>query len=71
MKTVAAIAEQADSPSVRRLATMLTEQLIEIMPELSEVGAWHSVGQRRSLDDYGRVVERCLREDFFLAHRDE
>ena len=71
MKTAAAIHEQTESTGVRRLATMLVEQLIEIMPELASVSAWHSVGQRRSLNEYGRVVERCIREDFFLAHHDE
>ena len=71
MKTAAAIQEQGDSIGVRRLANMLVEQLVEIMPELANISAWHSVGQRRSLNEYGRVVERCVREDFFLAHQDD
>ena len=41
------------------------------MPELAEVSAWHSVGQRRSLNEYGKVVDRRLRDDFFTAHREE
>ena len=71
MKTAAAIQEQGDNIGVRRLARMLVEQLIEVMPELAHVSAWHSVGQRRSLNEYGRVVERCIREDFFLAHQED
>ncbi len=65
MKTAAAIHEKAENNSVRRLVQMLMDQLIEIMPELKEVGPWHSVGQRRTLDDFGRVVEQPVAEDVF------
>jgi len=58
MKTVAAIKERAEGTPVCRLATMLTEQILEIMPELEDVGPWHSVGQRRSANDLGRVFEQ-------------
>lgn len=71
MKTAAAIEEKAESSSVKRLAKMMMDQLIEVMPELKEVSAWHSVGQRRSLDEVGQIVERRLRDDFFMSHRDE
>ena len=66
MKTVAAIQETTEpSSGPNRLATMLAQQLIEIMPELEHVSAWHSVGQRRSLDEFGRVVERRVSDDLF------
>lgn len=65
MKTVAAIAEKADTPSMKRLLQMLIDQLLEIMPELTDVAPWHTVGQRRTLDEYGRVVERQLPDDMF------
>ena len=71
MKTAAAIQEQSDRSGVQRLAKMLVDQLVEIMPELAEVNAWHSVGQRRSLNECGRIVERCIRDDFFLTHQDD
>jgi len=71
MKTAASIAEQAESDGVKRLSDMLKDQLISMMPELEEVSAWHSVGQRRSLNEYGKVVDRRLRDDFFTAHREE
>ena len=58
MKTAAAIKERADGTPVGRLAEMLNEQILEIMPELADVGPWHSVGQRRSTNDFGRVFER-------------
>lgn len=63
MKTVAAIAEKAESPGIQRLAQTLIDQLVEIMPELKGINPWHSVGQRRSLDEYGRIVERSYSED--------
>lgn len=63
MKTAAAIGEEAQSPAISRLAKRLSDQLIEIMPELKEVGAWHAVGQRRSLDDLGRAFERRISDD--------
>ena len=71
MKTAAAIQEKGDSIELKRLAHTLIQQLIEIMPELAEVSAWHSVGQRRSLDEVGRVAERRLRDDFFVVYRED
>ena len=78
MKTAAAIQEKTasmpergETVELRRLSSTLIDQLVQIMPELAEVSAWHSVGQRRSLDEVGRVAERRIRDDFFLAHREE
>jgi transcriptional regulator with XRE-family HTH domain len=66
MKTVAAILERSENKSIRRLAEMLTEQLTELMPELKDVSPWHSVGQRRTAQELGRIVERRLPDDFFI-----
>jgi transcriptional regulator with XRE-family HTH domain len=65
MKTVAAIMENADTPSIRRLAQTLVDQLVEIMPELEGVSPWPAVGQRRSLDDFGRAADRRLASPVF------
>lgn len=65
MKTAAALKDNVKSEGAQRLATMLVQQLIEIMPELEHVSPWHSVGQRRSLDEYGRIVERRFSDDMF------
>lgn len=65
MKTVRAIHETAAKESLKRLCTMLEDQLIELMPELKDVSAWHSVGQRRTQDELGRAAERILPESFF------
>jgi hypothetical protein len=65
MKTVRAIKETATSSSIQRFATMLEQQLVELMPELKDVAAWHSIGQRRSPDEVGRTAERILPDNFF------
>lgn len=71
MKTAQAIKEKANSTGMRRLAEMLVEQLTEVMPELRDVGAWHTYGQRRTTSEYGRVVERCLSDDLVDCCDDE
>ena len=63
MKTAAAMLEQSESPAMQNMAETLVQQLVEIMPELAEVSPWHTVGQRRSLDDYGRAFDRRLSDD--------
>lgn len=65
MKTVRAIKETATSNSIQRFATMLEQQLVEVMPELKDVTAWHSIGQRRSPNEVGRTAERVLPDSFF------
>lgn len=63
MKTVKSMAETAVGPGMKRLAETLMGQLLEVMPELKEVSPWHSVGQRRSLTEYGRAAERVFTAD--------
>lgn|SRR5487761_1092739 len=65
MKTVAAIREKAQSTSIERLAQTLVDQMVEIMPELEGINPWHSVGQRRSLEEYGRIVERTYSDQIW------
>lgn len=60
MKTVAAIKEAVKDQSVQHLAATLENQLLEIMPELIGVSAWNSIGQRRTLDEPGRIEERSI-----------
>lgn len=68
MKTVAAIREKAQNPAIQRLADTLVDQILEIMPELKGVNPWHSVGQRRSLEEYGRIVERTYSDEVWRDH---
>ena len=57
MKTVKALLETTESANVNRMARMLEDQVLEVMPELKDVSAWHSVGQRRTQDEVGRIAE--------------
>jgi transcriptional regulator with XRE-family HTH domain len=65
MKTVRAIKETCNSSSIQRFAAMLEGQLVELMPELKDVTAWHSVGQRRGPDELGRTAERVFPDTYF------
>jgi transcriptional regulator with XRE-family HTH domain len=60
MKTAAAIKEAEEGSSVQTLADALIEGLIGIMPELKHISAWHSVGQRRTLDEMGRIMTQMF-----------
>ena len=70
MKTVLAVREQAKQESIRRMAQTMCEQLVEIMPELANIGPWHAVGKRRRLSELGVAAQRRLAEDVFID-RDE
>jgi len=71
MKTVAAIRERSKSASIRRMAEMLSEQLIDIMPELAEVSPWHNYGQRRSLDEYGRIMDQTYSDELLCRTQND
>ncbi|MEM8943826.1 MAG: helix-turn-helix transcriptional regulator [Planctomycetota bacterium] len=65
MKTAKAILESTENDSTKRLANMLVEQLVQMMPELADVSAWHTVGQRRTQEEVGRIVERSIPDSLF------
>ncbi|MFN7843827.1 MAG: helix-turn-helix domain-containing protein [Pirellula sp.] len=60
MKTVVALTEVATAPRVVRLTTMLREQMIDMMPELAEIGGWPNYGSRRPTDQLGRIGENPI-----------
>jgi transcriptional regulator with XRE-family HTH domain len=60
MKTARSIVDSASDGPTKRMAENLVGQLLDLMPELKEVSPWHSVGQRRSLDEMGRIAEQPL-----------
>lgn len=62
MKTAQTIKSQAATPQTSRMAQTLVNQLIELMPELAAVTAWHTVGQRRSADELGRTAYQVIPE---------
>src|SRR5439155_14241750 len=51
MKTAGSLVESSPPGAAKRMAENLVEQLLQLMPELKEVSPWHSLGQRRSLDE--------------------
>jgi len=68
MKSARSIVESATDGPTRRMAENLVEQLLGLMPELKEVSPWHSVGQRRSLDEMGRIADQPLGDPSMFYH---
>lgn len=61
MKTVVSLSEACSSNlRTARLATMLREQLLELMPELAEIGGWPQCGSRRGADVMGRIFHQPI-----------
>ncbi len=58
MKTVRSILERTQETPIKILAQTLSDQLIEIMPELVHIGPWPSVGQSRETKDLGQAAYR-------------
>jgi transcriptional regulator with XRE-family HTH domain len=58
MKTARAVHEQAEDEELRSMTQTLIDELIEIMPELREIAAWHTVGKRRGPRELGAAVGR-------------
>jgi transcriptional regulator with XRE-family HTH domain len=63
MKTALAILERCQQVSIRRMAQVLADQLVEIMPELAQVTPWHAVGRRRSRSEVGKAAQRRIGPD--------
>ena len=56
MKTAVTLVEACQSNQrLSRLTTMLKEQLLDLMPELAEIGGWPQCGSRRGADVMGRI----------------
>lgn len=58
MKTARTLLLRAKESSTKILAQTLCDQLVEIMPELREIGPWPSVGQSREAKDLGQAAYR-------------
>ncbi len=56
MKTAVSIKDCKLPPRAARLAQMLCEQMIALMPELAEVGGWPEFGSRRGSDSVARIL---------------
>lgn len=66
MKTALAIHNRSRTAAQQRLAQVLVDQLLELMPELKAVSGWPVVGQRRSAEELGKIVERPIPEQWFF-----
>ena len=66
MKTAVQMLEKAENEGMKCIAQVMVDQLIDMMPELEGVSAWHEFGQRRSLDEYGQAAERCHSHDSLM-----
>lgn len=60
MKTASAIFHWSRQKSIRRLAQMLIEQLVELMPELAQVGPWPLRGRRRQSNELGAAFQHQI-----------
>ncbi len=58
MKTVRTILESTQEQRTQILAQTLSDQMIELMPELVGVTSWPTIGQSREFKDYGQAVFR-------------
>ena len=58
MKTVRSIQERARQASIRRLAEILVNQLVEVMPGIKDTTAWPAVGRKRRKNDLGQAFFR-------------
>jgi transcriptional regulator with XRE-family HTH domain len=70
MKTALTISEHTKQESVRRMVQTMVGQLVEIMPELARVGAWHIAGKRRRLGELGIAAQRHLPDKVFMDVED-
>jgi transcriptional regulator with XRE-family HTH domain len=68
MKTVLAVRAHARQESIQRMAQTMANQLVEIMPELANVGPWQAVGKRRQRSELGVAAHRRLADSVFLDH---
>ena len=68
MKTAVSIAENSSEEPIQRFAQMLREQLVDLMPELEDVPGWHSIGQRRGLDEMGRIAENPVMDNHLQSY---
>jgi transcriptional regulator with XRE-family HTH domain len=68
-KTARAILEHTSQVRVKRMAQMLVEQLLDLMPELADVSAWNSTDSRRCRRDLGRAADYAIPELLQLEDR--
>jgi transcriptional regulator with XRE-family HTH domain len=66
MKTVRTIVEKTKQDSVRWMAQTMINQLVEIMPELADVGVWNIGGRQRRRSELGVAAQRRMASEMFV-----
>ena len=66
MKTVQTISQNTKQESIRRMAQTMVGQLVEIMPEVADVGPWNINGAPRRPSDLGLTAHRRMSDDLFV-----
>ena len=67
MKTAHTVQSHAQTGEQQQLANHLVDQLVDAMPELRTVSSWPSVGQRRLTEEFGRIVENPVSEQWLFS----
>jgi len=70
MKTATTLLQRSEDEATQRMARVMVNQLLEIMPELRDIGPWQLVGKRRGKHEYGRAADRCMPEEMFTERMD-
>jgi transcriptional regulator with XRE-family HTH domain len=60
MKTAMALKEAKINARTDRMAQMLCEQLVDLMPELAEVSGWPQFGARRGASAVGKALQQPI-----------
>lgn len=63
MKTTLSLCENVTDARTKRLSQMLHEQVLDLMPELSEVSSWPNIGSRRGSEEIGRIGQHPISLD--------
>jgi transcriptional regulator with XRE-family HTH domain len=71
MKSTRMLLEKAKQDSVRWIAQTMINQLVEIMPELADVGVWNIGGRQRRRSDLGVAASRRLTAEMFVDSNDD
>ena len=66
-KTANSILRNSQTPEMQYLAQTLIDQLVEIMPELKDQGAWHDRGVPRPATEPGKIAEYIVDSDWLSA----
>ena len=67
MKTAYTVKSNARTGKQQQLASHLVEQLVDAMPELRDVSSWPSVGKSRLTEEFGRIVENPISEQWLFS----